>query len=60
MGAKLLAFYDQASKEFSAVGRMKLAMLTLISSVKAGDAPDSPENIKKFEAALDKLRHGPK
>lgn len=55
-----MAFYDQASKEFSAVGRMKLAMLTLISSVKAGDAPDSPENIKKFEAALDKLRHGPK
>ena len=60
MGARLIYFFEQASKEYGAVGRMKLAMLTKVSSVKAQDETDSAENIKKFEQALAQLRLEPK
>ena len=46
MAAKLNEFYKQAAKEFGLPGRIKLAMLTKISSEKAEAAPDSPENIQ--------------
>ena len=48
MAAKLTEFYAQASKQYGVMGRMKLAMLTKISSEKAGAEADSPENIKLF------------
>ena len=56
MAAKLTEFYAQASKEFGISGRMKLAMLTKISSEKAGTEADSPENIKLFEQAMRQLK----
>ena len=56
MAAKLNEFYAQASKQYGVMGRMKLAMLTKISSEKAGSEPDSPENIKLFEQALLQLK----
>jgi hypothetical protein len=56
MAAKLTEFYAQASKEFGLSGRMKLAMLTKISSEKAGTEADSPENIKLFEQAMRQLK----
>lgn len=56
MAAKLTEFYEQASKEFGISGRMKLAMLTKISSEKAGTEADSPENIKLFEQAMRQLK----
>jgi hypothetical protein len=56
MAAKLNEFYAQASKEFGITGRMKLAMLTKISSEKAGTEADSPENIKLFEQAMAQLK----
>ena len=56
MAAKLTEFYAQASKQYGVMGRMKLAMLTKISSEKAGSEPDSPENIKLFEQALLQLK----
>ena len=56
MAAKLTAFYAQASKDFGISGRMKLAMLTKISSEKAGIEADSPENIKLFEQAMRQLK----
>jgi hypothetical protein len=56
MGVKLTEIYEEAQKEFGAMGRMKMAMLTLLSSSKAANAPDSPENIKLFRDALVKLR----
>ena len=56
MAAKLVQFYDQAAKEFGGQGRVKLAMLTKISSAKAGDVEDSPDNIRLFESALKRLR----
>lgn len=56
MAAKLTEFYAQAAKDYGVSGRMKLAMLTKISSEKAGAEPDSPENVKLFENAMAQLR----
>jgi len=58
MAAKLNEFYKQAAQEFGLAGRIKLAMLTKISSEKAEAADDSPENIRIFEQALQQLRSG--
>jgi hypothetical protein len=58
MAAKLNDFYRQAAQEFGLAGRIKLAMLTKISSEKAEAAQDSPENIRIFEQALAQLRAG--
>lgn len=60
MGAQLVGFYEKVAKEFGFEGRMKLALLTTISSTKAEAEPDSPENIKKFEEAVAQLRNGAK
>jgi hypothetical protein len=56
MAARLTDFYKQAAQEFGLAGRIKLAMLTKISSEKAESAEDSPENIRVFEQALKQLR----
>ena len=56
MAARLNEFYKQAAQEFGLAGRIKLAMLTKISSEKAEAAEDSPENIRIFEQALQQLR----
>jgi hypothetical protein len=58
MAAKLNEFYKQAAQEFGLAGRIKLAMLTKVSSEKAEAAEDSPENIRIFEQALQQLRSG--
>lgn len=58
MAAKLSEFYKQAAQEFGLAGRIKLAMLTKISSEKAEAAEDSAENIRVFEQALKQLRSG--
>jgi len=55
MGARLLAFYEKTGKEFGYEGRMKLALLTAISSSKAAAEADSPANIQKFEDAVAQL-----
>jgi hypothetical protein len=56
MAAKLTEYYAQASKQYGIMGRMKLAMLTKISSERAGNEMDSPENIKLFEQAMLQLK----
>ena len=56
MAAKLNAFYAEATKQYGVMGRMKLAMLTKISSEKAGTEADTPENIKLFEQAMLQLK----
>jgi hypothetical protein len=58
MAGKLNDFYKQAAQEFGLAGRIKLAMLTKISSEKAEAAEDSPENIRIFERAIQQLRSG--
>jgi hypothetical protein len=56
MGIKLNGYYQQVITEFGTLGRVKFAMLTKVSSEKATMAPDSPETVQMFEAALVKLR----
>lgn len=56
MAAKLMEFYERAEKEYGFDGRMKLAMLTKISSTKAEKETDSAENISAFETAMAQLR----
>jgi hypothetical protein len=56
MATKLTEYYSQAAKEFGTMGRMKLAMLTKISSEKAAAEADTPANIDLFQKALVQLR----
>lgn len=59
MGAILKSRYEQIGCELGSVGRMKLAMLTKISSIKAAEVEDSPENIRAVDAAIERLRREP-
>ncbi len=52
MGAKLLDYYSKADKLGGMKARMRMAVITRISSEKAATEPDSPENVSKFEEAL--------
>ena len=56
MASKLTGYYAQAAKEFGVVGRMKLAMLTKISSERAATEADSSANIQVFENAIRQMR----
>lgn len=56
MAAKLTEFYRQAEQEFGPTGRIRLALLTKISSHKAEAVEDSPEHIRIFEQAFQQLR----
>ena len=52
MAAKLAKFYDLAKEAGGLPVQMRLAMATGIPSTKAGQEPDSPENVAKFKAAF--------
>jgi hypothetical protein len=56
MGAQLVAYYEKVGKEFGISGRMKLALLTSITSIKATAEEDSKANIQKFENAIAQIR----
>ena len=56
MAAKLEQYFDRANAEWGAVGRMKLAMLTKMSSAQAKTVEDSAGNIQAFETAMQQLR----
>ncbi len=56
MGQQLLKYYKEAEKMGGIMGKMKLAMYTLIPSTEAGSTPDTPENIKKFNEAMVKVK----
>ncbi|MBK8013039.1 MAG: hypothetical protein IPK13_17000 [Deltaproteobacteria bacterium] len=56
MGAKLEQFFKEAEAMGQLKAKMRLAILTTIPSTKAGAAPDSPENVKKFMSAMQELR----
>jgi hypothetical protein len=58
MGARLTSYYDQAKAAGGLEARLKLAMVTRMSSAQAKEAPDSPENITRFEQALRQLGLG--
>ncbi len=56
MGAALQQYYDQAKDIGGLKATMRLAVITGVSSVKAGEQPDSPELKQKFEQALAQLK----
>jgi hypothetical protein len=55
MGAKLIKAFESAKQEGGMQAQMRLAMKSGMSSIKASDAPDSPENIQKMEAAYEEV-----
>lgn len=56
MGKRLMDFYDEAMKLGAAKAKLRLAMITCVSSSRAMEAPDSPENIKKFADAMTEIK----
>lgn len=56
MGAKLSEFYAKANAMGGLKAKMRLAVITNIPSANAEQADDSPENIKKFEAAFQEIK----
>ncbi len=52
MGDKLNQLYDFAQKAGGVEAKMRLAVVTGISSLKAKTEPDSPENIAKLKAGI--------
>ncbi len=58
MGRQLVQRYEEIGREMGAIGRMKLAMLTKLSSVHAVDVEDSASNLKLVDDAIAQLRKG--
>jgi hypothetical protein len=56
MGQRLVEFYKEASGLGQVKAKMRLAMLTTVTSAKAAEEPDSEENIKKFQKAIEELK----
>ena len=52
MGEKLARAFKIAKDEGGMQAQMRLAMKSGMSSAKALDEPDSPENVQKMESAL--------
>ena len=48
MGAKLTQYYDLVAAKGGLQAKMRLAMKTGISSTKAAEVPDTPDNLAKF------------
>ena len=55
MAEKLLSYFAKAKEKNGLQGKIKLAMITKISSQDAGKLPDSPNNIALFEKAIAQL-----
>jgi Cu/Ag efflux protein CusF len=55
MGNILISYFEKAKAAGGIAAQVKLAMLTQMSSAAATSAPDSPENIKKFDEAIKKI-----
>jgi hypothetical protein len=56
MGIVLKSRYEAVGREMGPTGRMKLAMITKISSVKAAEVEDSLENLKLFDDAVAQIQ----
>lgn len=56
MAQLLQKYYEQAQEMGRVKACMRMAMLTGIPSAKAASEPDSPDNIKRFEAAMAALK----
>lgn len=56
MGQKLLKYYDEAKKIGGLTAQIRLAVITKTPGNKAEAAPDSPENLAKFEQAINEIK----
>lgn len=56
MGTKLVSFFEDAQKLGGVKAKVKFAMLTKLSQQAATDAPDAPETIAAFQAAMDTIK----
>jgi hypothetical protein len=56
MGAKLEAFFEEADKLGGMRAKVKLAMITKLTAKAAASEPDSPDNIKLFEDAMQEVK----
>jgi hypothetical protein len=56
MGRKLVEYYAKAEAAGGIKARMRMAVITKISSQRAEAEPDSPENLDVFEAALKEIQ----
>ncbi len=56
MGEKLTKYYEEAKNLGGIKAQMRLAVITLTPLSKAKSEPDSPENIEKFEKAMEEIR----
>ncbi len=56
MGARIAGFYVEAESIAGLDGKIQLAMLTRIPSTRALVEPDSPQNVARFESAIQHLR----
>jgi hypothetical protein len=56
MGQRLVEYYAEAAKQAGLEGKIKLALITRISSVNALAEPDSPSNIELFRKALEEVK----
>jgi|WetSurMetagenome_2_1015567.scaffolds.fasta_scaffold544668_2 hypothetical protein len=59
MAETLMKYIKYVSDGYGFAGQMKLAQMTLISSLKAATAPDSPENIAIFRKAVEQITGKP-
>jgi hypothetical protein len=56
MGQQLEKYYQQAHQLGGFKAQMRMAIITKIPITKTKDLPDSNENIKKFDLAMNELR----
>jgi hypothetical protein len=56
VGQRLVDFYAEAAKQAGLQGKIKLALITRISSVNAMTEPDSPANVELFRKALEEVK----
>ena len=56
MAKKLLKFYADAAEHGGVIARLRLAVLTRMSSAKAKTEPDTAENIATFEKAIKEIK----
>lgn len=56
MAQRLVEFYNEALRVGGMKAKLRLAMITCIPAVIAGEWPDSPENVEKFTNAMKEIR----
>ena len=59
MAERLIKYYEYIGEEKGLGAKIELAGATKIPSTSAGTAPDSPENLKIFRAAVEKITGKP-